>query len=308
MRPREFGELQRLKALLESDDLFNDLPGLAEAGAVDSFALQLIDSRRRVEFVSKISKMEICSDRLNPCSQYFDPIRASISHFREGHVDEACWLVFLATHFGHNAKSKWRLTRDIYGALGTKMWTWDEVTRDMAGFRNWLAGAEVTLRGGDGVHRAFGNHRKYTSLDAWKPNATGDAIASYVAWIQRNGGHQAMLVDALTASLGDPGAAFDRLYSSMAQVASFGRIGRFDYLTMLGKTGIAPISPPSPYFKSATGPLSGAKLLFGSGKSVRDYETKTVALGSALGFGMQIMEDAICNWQKSPTEFKPFRG
>lgn len=118
--------------------------------------------------------------------------------------------MFLATHFGHNAKSKWRLTRDIYGALGTKMWTWEEVTRDMAGFRNWLAGAEATLRGGDGVHRAFGNHRKYTSLDAWKPNATGDAIASYVAWIQRNGGHQAMLVDALTASLGDPGAAFDR--------------------------------------------------------------------------------------------------
>ncbi|MFE6002110.1 hypothetical protein ACFQ6C_35515 [Streptomyces sp. NPDC056454] len=23
---------------------------------------------------------------------------------------------------------------------------------------------------------------------------------------------------------------------------------------------------------------------------------------------MQIMEDAICNWQKSPTRFKPFRG
>ena len=308
MRPREIGELQRLKTLLERGDLFNELPGLAEAGAVESFALQLIDSRRRVEFVSTISKREICKDRLNPHSQYFDPIRASISHLRDGNVDEACWLVFLATHFGHNAKSKWRLTRDVYGALGAKKWTWNEVTSDLAGFRNWLAGAEATLRGGDGIRRAFGNHRKYTSLDAWKPNATGDAIASYVDWIQQNGGHQAMLADALTESLGDPGAAFDRLYSSMAQVASFGRIGRFDYLTMLGKTGIAPISPPSPYFKSATGPLSGAKLLFGPGKSVGDYETETVILGNTLGFGMQIMEDAICNWQKSPTRFKPFRG
>ena len=27
-----------------------------------------------------------------------------------------------------------------------------------------------------------------------------------------------------------------------------------------------------------------------------------------LPFSMQILEDAVCNWQKSPDKFKPFRG
>src|SRR5437773_11418448 len=31
-------------------------------------------------------------------------------------------------------------------------------------------------------------------------------------------------------------------------------------------------------------------------------------LGACLGVGMQVLEDALCNWQKSPDTFKPFRG
>jgi hypothetical protein len=31
-------------------------------------------------------------------------------------------------------------------------------------------------------------------------------------------------------------------------------------------------------------------------------------LGNYLNVGMQAMEDAMCNWQKSPERFTPFRG
>ena len=44
---------------------------------------------------------------------------------------------------------------------------------------------------------------------------------------------------------GDPRKAFDILYHSMGAVASFGRTARFDYLTMIGKLGLAPIEPGS---------------------------------------------------------------
>lgn len=31
-------------------------------------------------------------------------------------------------------------------------------------------------------------------------------------------------------------------------------------------------------------------------------------LDGVLGVGMQVMEDSLCNWQKSPTRFIHFRG
>jgi hypothetical protein len=44
-----------------------------------------------------------------------------------------------------------------------------------------------------------------------------------------------------------------------------------------------------------------------SRKQVEDWLT---SLDKVLGlpFGMQILEDAICNWQKTPNKFKHFRG
>jgi hypothetical protein len=51
---------------------------------------------------------------------------------------------------------------------------------------------------------------------------------------------------------GDRRKAFDALYRSMSDVARFGRTARFDYLTMVGKLGLAPIEPGSTYI-SRTG-------------------------------------------------------
>ncbi|WP_241150495.1 hypothetical protein, partial [Pseudomonas viridiflava] len=62
----------------------------------------------------------------------------------------------------------------------------------------------------------------------------------------------------------------------------------------------------------ATGPVKGARLLFGgktsAGISARELETKIQQLDSELGVGMQVIEDALCNWQKSPGRFVRFRG
>ena len=98
-------------------------------------------------------------------------------------------------------------------------------------------------------------------------------------------------------------------------VASFGRTAKFDYLTMIGKLGLAPIEPGSTYMHGATGPLSGARLLFGGRKTApltrSDLEAWLVELEARLHLGthgMQVLEDALCNWQKNPRTFVPFRG
>jgi hypothetical protein len=110
----------------------------------------------------------------------------------------------------------------------------------------------------------------------------------------------------------DPRQAFDDLYGSMNAVKSFGRMARFDYLTMVGKLGLAHIEPGSTYMGNSTGPLEGARLLF-SGKKTAPLNPAKLdewlgELDAQLNVGMQVLEDALCNWQKSPTTFKPFRG
>ncbi len=91
-----------------------------------------------------------------------------------------------------------------------------------------------------------------------------------------------------------------------------GRLGRFDFLTMLGKLQLAPIEPGSVYLDKATGPLAGARLLFFGD---RDYnitgkalEPRVDALDDILGVGKQVIEDSLCNWQKSPDVYVYFRG
>jgi hypothetical protein len=95
----------------------------------------------------------------------------------------------------------------------------------------------------------------------------------------------------------------------MSAVSSFGRTAKFDYLTMLGKLGLAEIEPPTPYMSGATGPLEGARLLFGRPRlTANSAERLVVELGTQLKVGMQVMEDSLCNWQKSPARFVAFRG
>ncbi|MFP1592494.1 hypothetical protein ACLB1M_28880 [Escherichia coli] len=46
------------------------------------------------------------SVRKEPNSDVFDPLRAACLYLRDNNYDEACWLVFLATHFGKRTKNR----------------------------------------------------------------------------------------------------------------------------------------------------------------------------------------------------------
>jgi Alpha-glutamyl/putrescinyl thymine pyrophosphorylase clade 3 len=98
----------------------------------------------------------------------------------------------------------------------------------------------------------------------------------------------------------------------MSEVKRFGRLAKFEYLTMLGKLGLAPLESPSAYLNGATGPLQGARLLFAGDRhaklSAKTLDSYLIKLDEHVQVGMQVLEDALCNWQKSPDKFRPFRG
>lgn len=313
MRPRDRALAQRLEAgLLTFSRENRPLPGIRSSANRMALIEQLLESIHRVEYVPLIATRDVSERRADPNDELFDPLKAAILHQRRGNIEEAFWLVFIFVHFGKHAAAGWRYAREIYGRLGERSrWDWVSTSADPAGFREWLHNHQNELKR-EGVPRGFGNHRKYESLDAYTPKGTGAVVESYVRWVNPPRTHVELIQEVTRSAVGNPREAFDLLYNSMESITRFGRTARFDYLTMIGKLGLAPIEPGSTYMQNSTGPIDGARLLFGMAKTAplkaAELDKWLVELGAELNVGMQVLEDSLCNWQKSPGRFRRFRG
>lgn len=313
MRNRDSELAQKLEStLIEFNRSIKALPGISPFENRLALIQQFIESIRRVRYVDVIRENVHSILRTEPTSNLFDPLKAAAVHRTQGNIEEACWLVFLVTHFGKHKFTGWRLVRDVYGAFGSMPpWSWGRVSADPEGLGHWLESNYQSLTG-DGIPRHFGNHRKYETLRPSSGSGTGAVVASYAQWILRYGSHQQLFQYAANATQQNPRMTFRWLYDSM-DVLRFGRTAKFDYLTMLAKLQLAPIEADSAYLVGATGPLRGARLLFGgsvvsSQFTVNELDNWLVHLAEMLEIGMQEMEDALCNWQKAPNRFVRFRG
>lgn len=281
------------------------LPGVASPAALDALTMQIVASTRRLDHTELLRNRPVAAERTDPNSAIFDPERAAIWHLQSRNLDEAVWLTFLSIHVGKRRTDGWRRLRDIYSGLGGERWSWDRVSANPEEFQTWLRANRLSIGGG------FGNHRKYESLDADSAQGTAAVVASYVDWVGPAHSHQAKFAALIQGSGNNPETIFHAFYEDFA-VRRFGRLGKFDFLALVGRLHLAPIRPGSAYLHGATGPLRGARLLFGGstsspfGPDVLDGWLKE--LDAALGVGMQVLEDSICNWQKSPNAFIHFRG
>jgi len=293
---------------ISSFERIHPLPGIQTTTSRSCFIKQIIDSIRRIKFVEVIRESEHSAFYADASDERFDPLKAAVWYKKRGNLDEAFWLVFLSIHFGKNIKTGWGLTRNVYGGLGHPMfWDWPTVSSDPAGFRQWLH-VHIDQLKSTGI---FANHRKYQSLKAFNKTGTGATVSSYIDWVGADHNHQIMIDTAIKEAGSKPDVLFDYLYGSMSKVIGFGRMGKFDYLTMVGKLKLAEIEPGSTYLQGATGPYDGAKLLFGQNDVSRptlDSWLREFGEHLDLYFAMQILEDAIFNWQKNPRNYQRFRG
>jgi Alpha-glutamyl/putrescinyl thymine pyrophosphorylase clade 3 len=274
---------------------------------------QLVESSRANLYIEHLRGVDLSPQAGDPSDVYwFNPVKAAIISHRGGDDEEAFWLIFLLTHFGKNRRAGWRYVREVYGALGsTQRWTWQRVAADIGAFRDWLDANRAKLNDPSLPH-GFGNHRKYESLAGWTETGTGAVVASYLSWVGESRRQSVRVSEVMAAAHDDPESGFDALYRSMAQILRFGRLARFDYLSMIGRIGLATIRPGKAYLQNSTGPLRGARELFQRTEeahlSVATLEEMTANLGGYLHVTFDVMEDALCNWQKSPAAFKRFRG
>jgi Alpha-glutamyl/putrescinyl thymine pyrophosphorylase clade 3 len=296
-------------ALHDYEQANGALPGIAQPECRAALVEQLVASARRTQYFEHLLKRPGGPSVSDPSSVAFNPVSAAILQERAGNRDEAFWLVFLFVHFGKNRRSGWRLIADVYGRLGGgTLWSWEAVTADVNALRNWLdenVGVIQSLE----PRRGFGNHRKYESLDAWNDSGTGAVIASYVEWVGASG-HDPRIAQ-ITSNATNPAQRFHALYQSVRDVRRFGRTGAFDYCSTLSKLGFVSIEPSAACLAGATGPLRGARLLLSQSDerlSPAALEAMLTPLRAELNVGFDDLEDALCNWQKRPDEFKPFRG
>lgn len=311
MRNRDIETAQRLETqLLNYSNEIKPLPGINFPENRETLVAQLIDSIRRIRYVEVLRQRRLSPLRGSANSAMFDPIKAAVVHCNNGNIEEASWLVFLAIHFGKSGVDGWALAQAFYSALDQGFtWDWRRASFNPDAMVDWLAENydEFSAR-----RYHFGNHRKYESMNPAKRNFSGIVLRSYVNWVLGSRSHSQLFNLALEQNGNDPRRAFRQLYQSMNAVFRFGRTGRFDYLTMIGKVGIATIEADSTYMGNATGPYDGAKLLF-TGRLDEEINRRTldswiVELDEHLHVGMQVLEDALCNWQKSPRSYIQFRG
>lgn len=308
VRPGDRAEAARLHAALDEFERdVEPLAGIAALRTREVLVAQIIESQRRNRYIERLmTEVTLTEPSRDPASGSFDPLKAAILHSRDGDYDEACWLVLLSVHFGRDRRNDWQLSSDFYGRLGQAgQWNWASSSADVAQLRAWLDANQATMRARGG---RFGNHRKRESLSGSSANGTGAVLASYVEWVGAS--HDALFRSLAVGAT--PMERFAAIYESAAQVRRFGRIARFDYLTMMGKLGLLDVEPDGLHLVGASGPQYGARLLLaGQSKGQprnRDVERRLAPLRDRLGISYDVFEDALCNWQKSPTSFAAFRG
>ncbi len=270
------------------------LSGIAVDGRRCEFVEHLVDSGHSSDSLRALAEGHVeggCSD---PSSEDFDPLCAAVSHHRRGDLEEACWLVFLATAFDISPIHGWHMVAAVYRRENEPgLWDWDAASSDVVLLREWLQRNRHRFAG-----VGFGNHRKFESLN--DRIGVGRTIESYVGWVRRAGTHQTLFE--IARQTADP---FDSLFGSMVGNWRFGRLARFDYLCCLEALCIADFAPRKAYLKGATGPLKGARRMYGAPRGTWAgnpllLDERLIELEGYLDVGFDVLEDALCEWQKHP--------
>jgi hypothetical protein len=270
------------------------LPGLATTAALNRLIEKLdwsAQTRRR------LLSGELMPEARPFCTTGYNPLGQARERFLAGDRDEAIWLHFAATLIGWDRPDSVDAFLRVLGA-GARV-TWREVAGDNTAVLSRLeSAADVLMR-----EAPFGNHRKYETHRG--EHGSARVLASFLTWA---GSSPAGRIDAIIAGARDPHDAFDRLYRSF-EVYRFGRTARYDFFRLLANLDHR-IEPGRCYLMGASGPRRGAALLFLGRPWARDseipyLEERARELARACRLDLQVIEDAVCQWQKAIPEARP---
>lgn len=213
-----------------------------------------------------------------------------------GDLDEAFWRAFIAGHFGRTSANPNKpaqvmsAARLLFGFGSVPYWTWERFRAQPVSFMKWLDEQRLALR-----NLSFGNHRKFESK---RPRKLWAVFKSFYDLVQKHGDGPSALFDCGSEKAPTPAARFQEFDTRLKSVERFGRTARFDLLTLLRDVGLIDAEPDSCYLRGSTGPLKGARRVWGR-RSVRELDHVASEFSRRIGVPPQVVEDALCAWQKN---------
>lgn len=264
---------------------------------IDCLSYQMIDSIGRVNifrvYLERARKAE--SENLS----YFHTSNPfTLAQRSSLTLETRVWHSYVATYFGKSNSSKWNLFNKATFRDDNSLITLEYISENREEYFDYLRSLNFFENGN------FSNHRKYTkkSLDGEK-----GVLYSFD-----------FVLDNLPLYTPDEIVPFDEIYRNALSIPNFGRMAAFDFTCNLCKCGLNVEEPESMYQSYSTGPLEALNdFLILSGVdnapkslqiSIGDELLRWFETNSDIYMLAQVLEDTICNWQKSPNSHTRYFG
>lgn len=264
---------------------------------IETLALQTLDSIKRIQIYESYRERAQNADN-DSLSYYHTYIPFILTQRKTISLENKIWFLYLATYFGKSRKSKWDLFRRASFDSNNELLSVEGILSNRKNYFDYLKSIDF-FKDAD-----FSNHRKFIAKRL-EGNKGFINSSNYV-------------LDNLSKFLFTSFVSFDEVYCRSHKIPNFGRMAAFDFTSSLCKCELKVKEPESMYLKNSTGPLVGLGyfLKMANGKNIT--KANKVKFGNELlewflknsdiFMVAQVLEDSICNWQKSPKSYMRYFG
>ncbi|MDL5514605.1 hypothetical protein QSE00_22525 [Arenibacter sp. M-2] len=267
-----------------------------DGNTLSILAKQTYDSIRRIE-IYKSYKLRAA----NAVKENKDFIHTSnpfvLAQRLDLNLHNRLWVLYLATYFGKSNRSKWTLFNRATFDHKNSIILFDEIKLDINKYFKYLSDFDF-FEGS-----AYSNHRKYTAKNLNGDKGVFKSMEYFANNIEQYHSNKQM--------------KFHELYLLSQKIPNFGRLASFDFSSSLVKCGFNVKEPESMYADHSTGPLQAIGLILrltnndtsaNSKKKLSSDLVKWFSKSSDIFMIGQVLEDAICNWQKDTRKYIRYTG
>ena len=267
-----------------------------DANELNILALQTHDSIRRIKIYETYKKRAT-----KAANEKLDFNHTSIPFVLAQRPDlsriNRLWVLYTATYFGKSNKSKWELFNRATFDNYTSIILFEDIRKDLSKYFSHLS----SLNFFEGC--TYSNHRKFTAKRLIGEKGVFESMEYFVKNIDKYSVENRI--------------DFDSMYNLAQKIPNYGRLAAFDFSSSLVKCGLNIEEPRSMYAEHSTGPLDAIGLLLRlTNKSPSSIEKLRLCFSLMKWFQEntdifmvgQVLEDAICNWQKNTTQYILYQG
>jgi hypothetical protein len=276
--------------------IYDVLGNQIDSAKLNILARQTYDSIRRIRIYDtyKIKANDAVANQMS-FSHTSNPF--VLAQRKDLSFQERVWVVYLATYFGKSKNSGWDLFKRASFKPDQSIIKFEQIKDDIDSYFKYLSSIDF-FQG-----CTFSNHRKYTAKELNGSKGLFRSIDYFVKNIQIYCPEVEM--------------DFHDMFLLSIKIPNFGRLAGFDFTSSLAKLDLNVKEPTSMYADHSTGPLQALGLLLkltGNNTAIvyqRELGSDLMSwflTNSTIFMVGQVLEDAICNWQKNTTRYIRYVG